>query len=184
MIFSIQAINVTSNPDFCKDNMPTERPSSPVRLLPQTYQPSHQRDLSSASSIYSDKRTSTYQGHHKRTTSSGSAYNYSFPENSSRNSTVAAASKEPSRRPSASSSLLAPGSSQSNQTNDPRFSEFYDAYYRYSQLNPGQKPDGSKNDASKRPNQLNLSQPTIVEVPSPLPSPHPQATPNQPGVAL
>lgn len=165
------------NPDFYQDNMTSERPASPVRLLPRTYEPSHQRDISGASSVYSDKRTSAYQ--HERTNSTGSYYNYSFPENSSRNSVALTGSKEPSRRPSQSSSLLAPASMNSTQTNDPRFSEFYDAYYRHSQLNPGQKLD-----APKRPNPLNITQPTIVEVPSPLPSPLPPRSADRPGTAL
>lgn len=124
--------------------------------------------------MYSDKRTSTHQAEHQRNSSVGSYYNYSFPENSDRNSTSLSTGKE-----SVSSSLLAPGSSHSNQTNDPRLSEFYDAYYRHSQLNPVQKAE-----AVKRPNQLNLAQPTIVEVPSPLASPQPGATGSQPGMAL
>ncbi|KAF2187396.1 hypothetical protein K469DRAFT_705084 [Zopfia rhizophila CBS 207.26] len=133
--------------------------------------------MSDASSVYSDKRMSTHR--HKRSNSSGSSfsYNYSFPENSTRNSVALSTStKEQSRRPSASSSLHPASSTQSNGTSDPRFSEFYDAYYRHSQLGVAQRTD------VKRPNQLNLTQPTIIEVPSPMASPMPQS--NKPGMAL
>lgn len=118
---------------------------------------------------------------HKKSNSTDLSYNYSFPTTSGRNSaTLTVSTKEPSRRPSASSSLNVPGSSQqqNGQPSDPRLSEFYDAYYRQSQLiAPSKEP-------SKRPNQLDLSQ--IEEVPSPLPSPNPTVPLMQqhPGTAM
>lgn len=169
-----------------------ERPSSPIRLQPSTYQPyqpyqappsksNHQRDESDTSTYSNQNRASTHQ--HNKSNSTDFSYNYSFPDNSNRNSAALTVStKEPSRRPSASSSLNVPGASQNGaaQPQDPRLSEFYDAYYRHSQLVAPSK------DSSKRPNQLNLTEPTIEEVPSPLPSPSPNAPLMQhhPGMAM
>ncbi|KAF1961975.1 hypothetical protein CC80DRAFT_543344 [Byssothecium circinans] len=165
--------------------VPSIEPVQPVLILPATtYEPSHKRDESDASSVYSDKRNSTYQfpapafastsASHQRTTSTGS-YNYSFPGSSDRNSVaLGVASKEGGRRQSsANSSLLAPGSTHSKDSNDPRFSDFYDAYYRNSHL---------VKDAPRRPDPIN-TEPTIVEVPTPLASPAPRGN-NQPGMAL
>lgn len=146
-------MNVTSNPDFFPKDQ-SERPTS-IRLQPVAYQPVHQRDTSNASSIYSDKRTSTYNGQHERSDSAES-YNYSFPEHSSRNS-IGHVLKETDRNPNQSGGLLAPSKGDKN---DPRFSEFYDSYYRQS-LYGG----SAQTDASKRPNQPDE---TIDEVPSPL----------------
>lgn len=116
---------------------------------------------------------------HQPSNSTDSTYNFSFPENSSRNSVTLSSSKDDSRRPSASSSLLAPGSaSTTNQQSDPRFSEFYDAYYRNSML-----PPAASTDASKRPGNLNLQE-TITEVDTPLPSPNPNTPFIQPGAAI
>lgn len=168
-------MHIKSSPDLAKESEP-EQPE-PIRLQPHAYQPTHQRYRSDASSVYSQNRMSTHQ--HKHSNSTDISYNYSFPEHSSRNSLALSAPKEHSRRPSAASSLLAPGSTTSNQTNDPRFSEFYDSYYRHSQLGVA-----SKMEAPKRPKDLNMTQPTIVEVPSPIPSPNPQASLAQPGRAL
>jgi hypothetical protein len=152
-----------------------ERAPSPDRLLPQTYQPTHMRDMSDASSVYSNlKRTSTHQS----SDSTDSSYNFSFPEDSNRNSSALGSTTAQSGQPSASSSLAVPGSTTSNQTNDPRLSEFYDAYYRHSTMGP---PNG---EGPKRPTQLNLTQETIVEVESPLPSPNPQTSLLQPGWAM
>lgn len=150
----------------------TYQASSQTQLQPTTYQPSHERKTSSASSTYSqENQTSQHQRSGSDSQASSSSYNYSFPGYSTRNSTAAspAASREQSRRPSASSSLR-PGSiiAGGGSTSDPRFSEFYDAYYRHSQLNVAQKAE-----APKRPAQLQLTQPTIVEVPTPLSSPAP-----------
>lgn len=159
---------------FCKDPEP-ERPSSPVRLLPQTYQPAHQRVISDSSSVYGDQNRASM---HRASSSMESAYNFSFPGNSNRNSVTQQSMKEQGRRPSASSSFLAPESTTSSQTAEPRLSEFYDAYYRHSQLGVA-----TSTDAPRRPNMLNLTQPTIVEVPSPQPSPNPRTSVHQPGVA-
>jgi hypothetical protein len=130
-------------------------------LLPKTYQPAHQRDTSKSSSIYSEKRTSTVQSNHER--------NFSLPENAQRNSTMLKASKEPV---ATSSSALAPLPSH-DATNDPRFSEFYDAYFRNSQLNFGLRFDAPGHNRVDPP-------PAITEVPSRLPSPQPPA----PGMAV
>lgn len=148
-----------------------------ISLQPQTYQPTHQRDVSDASSVYdSENRASKHL-------SNGSAYNFSFPENSNRNSVALntvkeeASSKEQSRRPSVSNSLLAPSSTTSNQTHETRLSEFYDAYYRHSQIGV------ASTEPTKRPNQLNFTHPTIVEVPSPLASPNPRMSTDQADIA-
>jgi hypothetical protein len=136
--------------------------------------------MSTASSVYSQNRVSVYQ--HKASDSTDSSYNYSFPEHSNRNSTALATSpSEENRTPSANSSLLAPGSaaSKESQSNDPRFSEFYDSYYRHSQLGTVTKAE-----VPRRPGQIDLSQTTIVEVPSPLPSPNPSTRLMQPGMAM
>lgn len=150
-----------------------ERPSSPVRLQPQAYQPqpTHQRDASDASSVYSNaNRLSTWQQQRMST------IDYSLNNTASSNADqydggLSASSAEDSRRPN--SSLNVPG-----KPHDPRLSEFYDAYYRQSQLGLPSK-DG------KRPNQLDLAQDTIAEVESPLPSPNPHAPLMQhPGTAM
>lgn len=114
---------------------------------------------------------------HKSSESTDSNYNFSFPKNSNRNSVAAGATKE--EETIVASSMLAPSSARSGQTNDPRFSEFYDAYYRKSQLGPISGTDGAK-----RSNQLNITQDTIAEVDSPLPSPNPQTSSKAPGVAM
>ncbi|KAF2793909.1 hypothetical protein K505DRAFT_361588 [Melanomma pulvis-pyrius CBS 109.77] len=160
-------------------NEPTQ-PSSSVLLQPQAYQPTHQRDMSNASSVYSENRMSTLEQRNRSDSAeSGYSYSYNFPETSNRNS-IMQPKEQPGHRKSVSSSLLDPnGSATSNQSNDPRFSEFYDAYYRHSQLGPA-----SKADASKRPNQLNLSDQTIVEVPTPLASPAVHPSHHQPGFAM
>jgi hypothetical protein len=115
---------------------------------------------------------------HKSTNSTDS-YNFSFPQHSDRNSAMLSSVNEESDRSRVSSSFLAPSSAKGNQTNDPRFSEFYDAYYRNSQIGPVSSADGAK-----RPNQLDLTQETIAEVDSPLPSPNPHATSNEAGKAV
>ena len=169
---------------FLKATEEAGRPSSPVHLQPTIYQPSHRRDLSSASSTYS-LENETPQHQLSRSDSQNSSYNHSFPNRSTRNSTAASpsASREQSRRPSADSSLRpASINTSGGSSSDPRFSEFYDAYYRHSQLNVTQKVE-----ATKRPMQLHLTQPAIVEMPSPLPSPAPprlSSASYQPGRAL
>lgn len=123
---------------------------------------------------------STLDPQRKRSDTAESAYsyNYNFHETSDRNSIAQPPSNEKEgHRKSVSSSLHPNGSTTSNQSSDPRFSEFYDAYYRHSQL-----VTSSKNDVQKRPGQLDLSDQTIVEVPTPLASP---AVPHhQPGFAM
>jgi len=153
------------------------QPSTHVLLQPQSYQPSHQRDMSNASSIYSENRMSTLGNQRNRSDSESSfSYNYTSPDTSNRNSISQAG-----HRKSLSNTMLDPSSASasSGQGHDPRFSEFYDAYYRHSQLVTSAKPD-----ASKRPNQLNLSDQTIVEVPTPLASPAVPMAHHQPGFAM
>lgn len=170
-----------SNSDVCEvTELPQpERPSSPVRLLPQAYQPeNHKRDASDASSLYSNHyKTNTHQ--HKSSNSSDLSYNNPFLDNLNRNSSSLGTSKEHSRQLSVSNSLLNPGTTAGKENSDPRLSEFYDAYYRHSQLGVA-----SKAEAPKRPAQINVTQPTIAEVPSPLPSPNPSTSLVQSGVAL
>lgn len=117
-----------SNPDFPKENTLAGQPPPPTRLLPQTYQPVHQRDTSSSSNVY---RNSAATPKHER--------NFSMPENEKRNSVVLASSKE-SPLPPVSKAALAPLSSR-DAANDPRFSEFYDVYFRNSRLSFGLKLD-------------------------------------------
>ncbi|KAF2634613.1 hypothetical protein P280DRAFT_235008 [Massarina eburnea CBS 473.64] len=137
-------------------------PVHPVLILPTTtYEPTHKRDQSGASSVYSEKRSSTYQ------------HEGPNPTGSNRNSVaLGATSTETKRQSSANSSLLTPGSTNGKDYNDPRFSEFYDAYYRNSQL---------IKDGPKRPEHIH-TEATIAEVPTPLSSPAPPG--HQPGVAM
>jgi hypothetical protein len=171
--------HVNSNPDYLQ-----EQPTPTIILQPESYQPTHQpthqRDISNASSVYSENRMSAHDPQRKRSDTAESAYSYSynFHETSDRNSLSQPSNEKDGQRKSVSSSLLHPnGSTSSNQSSDPRFSEFYDSYYRQSQL-----LTSSKNDGQKRPGQLDLSDQTIVEVPTPLASP---AVPHhQPGFAM
>lgn len=92
-------------------------PHSPVRLLPRTYQPSHQRD-DSDSSNYSDRRQSTIES------------------DSNRKSFIAPLpNKEEQRK-----TLLPPGAGEPN-----RYSEIFNAYYRQSTLEPGRNVQDSTN---------------------------------------
>ncbi|PVI06406.1 hypothetical protein DM02DRAFT_609981 [Periconia macrospinosa] len=105
-------------------------PSGPTIVLPPTTsEPSHQRDPSDGSSIYSVKRNSKHMSMNNR-------------------------------QSVANGSFLAPISSNDNSkdVNDPRFSEFYDAYFRNSQF---------LKDAPKRPDLLS-TEPAIAEDESPL----------------
>jgi hypothetical protein len=156
--------------NFFKVQEKSERPKSTVQP-PETREPTHLRDASEDSEL----GISAYLARHERTMSTGSdsVYNFSFPEHSSRNSGLLAPKDEQTDRPS---SLLVPEGS--NDRNDPRFSEFYDAYFRQSHLITGQKSD-----TSKRPQQINTTQPTIEEVESPLPSPQPPQSNSRPGTA-
>jgi len=149
------------------------RPTSPVKLLPLTYTPTHGREASE-SSVYSERRW-TYQRNRSASTDSNTSLNYSLPHYTSQS--TSAPTKE-QRRLSTSSYLQAPASASSNA--ESRLSDFYDAYYRQSTLVVAQKGDG------KRPNQLSLAPPTIVEVPTPVGSPMPPQSPAESsrGVAL
>jgi hypothetical protein len=173
-------------PDIGQDNEPAQ-PSSGPHLQPQTYAPNHQRDGSDASSIYSSgNRLSTYQTyqayqkHADRSASAASSESnhFSSTDESNRTSVVLSTEKEAERRPSQSSSLLPPGPSSSLQPGgnekDYRVSEFYDAYYRNSQIGPAQTVE------AKRPVDR---QSTIMEVESPMPSPLFPKT-QQPGAAF
>jgi hypothetical protein len=124
--------------------------------------------MSNASSVYSENRMSSMDPQRKRADTADSSYseNYNYAGTSNRMSMA-----QPS------SSLQPGGSTNNQQSNDPRFSEFYDAYYRHSQLMPS-----SKNEVPKRPGQLDLSEETIAEVPTPLASP--AAPHHQPGSAM
>ncbi|KAF2845520.1 hypothetical protein T440DRAFT_522540 [Plenodomus tracheiphilus IPT5] len=152
-------------------------PSSAPQLEPRTYAPSHQRDASDASSIYSNgNRLSTfqaYQAYQKQADRSASAAsndsnNYSSTDHSGHTSVILSTEKDGERRPSQSSasSHLAPTSSsatlQPGAPNDSRLSEFYEAYYRNSQIAPSLAAD-SKPVFDRRS--------TIIEVDSPMPSP-------------
>jgi hypothetical protein len=74
--------------------------------------------------MYSEKRNSTTSPGHER--------NFSLPKNTQRDSVVVDASKETLQAPVTKATLAAP-----DAANDPRFSEFYDAYFRNSKLNFG-----------------------------------------------
>ncbi|KAF2449069.1 hypothetical protein P171DRAFT_482104 [Karstenula rhodostoma CBS 690.94] len=90
-------------------------PRSPVRLLPRTYQPSHNRDDSDSSSIYSEGR-------------------HSMPEKDGKHKwTIAPLPAEKEKR----STLLPPAGG------DNRYSDMYEAYYRHSTINGGQSATGS-----------------------------------------
>jgi hypothetical protein len=80
--------------------------------------------MSNASSMYSDKRNSTTSPRHER--------NFSLPKNTQRDSVIVEASKETLQASQPKATLAAP-----DAANDPRFSEFYDAYFRNSKLNFG-----------------------------------------------
>ena len=159
---------------FSQDNEPEQSPTVPhIQLQPRVYSPSHERDGSDASSIYSSgNRLSTfqaYQAYHNdadkkdthRSASAASDGTYDLPsaDRSDRTSVLAASTdKDVGQRPK-SSNLLAPGPGGK----DTRLSEFYEAYYRNSTLGPAQ-PVVPKKQAMDR-------QSTIMEVDSPMASP-------------
>lgn len=100
-------------------------PRSPVRLLPKTYQPSHQRDDSDSSSIYSERRHSV------------------LDHESNRVSMVAPLpTKDENRK-----TLLPPGATTEN-----RYSDIYDAYYRQSMINANSssQPEGETRHAESK----------------------------------
>ncbi|KAF3044245.1 hypothetical protein E8E11_007599 [Didymella keratinophila] len=104
----------------------------------------HQRDGSDASSVYSDARHSAYQSYQ----------NFQALDRSNSTASVKA--------PRAPSHLL---ELPDGAVKEARLSEFYDAYYRQSQLLAN---DGKTNFVDR--------QSTILEVESPLPSPLPNKT--------
>ncbi|KAK7189912.1 hypothetical protein DPSP01_008383 [Paraphaeosphaeria sporulosa] len=81
-------------------------PKSPVQLLPKTYQPSHNRDNSDSSSIYSEARHSKVE------------------RDASRQSTIGPLPVNGENR----KTLLPPAAG------DNRYSDIYDAYYRHSMI--------------------------------------------------
>lgn len=104
----------------------------------------HQRDGSDASSVYSDTRHSAYQAYQQ----------YQSLDRSNSSASI--------KTPRAPSHLL---DLPEGAVKEARLSEFYDAYYRQSQiLGPDLKPV------------VVDRQDTIIEVDSPLPSPAPGKT--------
>ncbi|KAF1942806.1 hypothetical protein EJ02DRAFT_157013 [Clathrospora elynae] len=170
------------------------------QIQPTAYSPTttqhrqHNRDESDASSRYSgggNNRHSTFQAyqafqtHEDRSTSAASKastesynYNLSSSDGSGRTSVLLSsdkASSDTESRPSHVSALLVPGQLAAK---DARLSEFYDAYYRNSQIGVPM-PVGGETKPVER-------QSTIVEVDSPLPSPMFKTTPpaGHPGAAF
>ncbi|CAI6337310.1 unnamed protein product [Periconia digitata] len=116
--------------------MPSEASTSSeptIVLPPTTGESTHQRETSDASSMYSYKRNSKHLS--------------------------VGASKEANRQSATNNSLLAPNSASDahRDPNDPRFSEFYDAYFRNSIIR----------DPTKKSDRLSLT-PAIVEESSPV----------------
>lgn len=108
-------------------------------LLPRTYDPTHRRQSSDASSVYSQRQTSSAKS--TKSTKSAHSRNFSLPSNA-RNSIVAPSMhSEESWLPPLPSSTLVVLPSQplpsTDAANDPRFSAFYEAYFRNSRLNEG-----------------------------------------------
>lgn len=179
-------------------------PTSPPPHLPAlSFETNHKRGESDASSIYSENRLSTfstYLANQKRATRSSLAapndsnyYGYPSMDGTITSSTE---SKEGDRKPGHASTFLTPSAAQGNgsrlsvqpssnesrlsvmpQGNESRLSEFYDAYYRNSQIAP-LPPVEVKRTHNER-------QSTIMEVDTPMASPmllKPVAY--QPGVAM
>ncbi|KAH9866503.1 hypothetical protein J1614_008193 [Plenodomus biglobosus] len=150
--------------------------SAAPQLQPRTYAPSHQRDASDASSVYSNGyRLSTfqaYQAYQKQGDGSASAtsndtYSNSSTDHSGHKSVMLSTENDGERRSSQSNSnaQLAPTSTsllQPGVPNDSRLSEFYEAYYRHSHIAPAHTVDANPDFAR---------QSTIMEVDSPVPSP-------------
>ncbi|KAF1847596.1 uncharacterized protein K460DRAFT_363662 [Cucurbitaria berberidis CBS 394.84] len=168
------------------NNEPAQSSSAP-HLQPRSHAPTHKRDESDASSLYSNgNRLSTYQAYQAyqkdadRSASAASTesynYNFSSTDESGRTSVALPNDKDGERRPSQSSSLLAPGLMPNGQSSnqDSRLSEFYDAYYRNSQIVSAQ-PVEMKRIVDRKS--------TIMEVDSPMPSPLFPKT-QQPGAAF
>lgn len=107
----------------------SKEPTEPTIVLPpSTEESSHQRGLSDTSSIYSDKRNSKHTS-------------MLLPGTGTQNTRE---------------SFLAPSSANdpTRDANDPRFSEFYDSYFRTSQL---------LQDGPKRQERLSTMEPVIDE---------------------
>ncbi|EON68380.1 hypothetical protein W97_07638 [Coniosporium apollinis CBS 100218] len=135
----------------------------------QASQISHARDLSTSSSTYSAAKTGRPRESHE----SAASFNFftTAPDASSKSATnpPSQSSRNGSRRPSDASSSVGP--SVAGRTSNDRFSDFFDAYYRNSHI-----AVASKAEAPKRPPQLSvIRQSTLEEVPSPEPSPLPDA---------
>lgn len=146
---------------------------------PQTLASTHKRDESDASSMYSQTRLSTYdayqayqnQAEHSNSAASNDTYNISSTDDESRGTLVNMSSDDSHLgAPTAQDSRL----SLAPKTFDPsrlsvapngqeqRLSEFYDAYYRNSQISPVQGVDAKRTVGRHS---------TIVEVETPLASP-------------
>ncbi|KAF2008599.1 hypothetical protein BU24DRAFT_456136 [Aaosphaeria arxii CBS 175.79] len=143
-----------------------EQPLSPILLQPRTYQPNstHYRDDSNASNFHSSaNKSKTHRP--KRSNSTDFSFNFAIP-NAGLNLTTSS-DHDDNRRPSLSSSLNVPGIPQPGQASESRLSglsEFYDAYYRQSQLSIPAKEQ-------MRPQHHNVVGSPIFEVDSALPSP-------------
>ncbi|KAJ4369426.1 hypothetical protein N0V86_009258 [Didymella sp. IMI 355093] len=121
-----------------------EQPAKDTRSKYHVPTSTHQRDGSDASSVYSDARHSAYQSYQ----------NFQSLDRSNSSASV--------KGPRAPSHLL---ELPDGAVKEARLSEFYDAYYRQSQL--------LSNDAKPV---VAERQSTIIEVESPLPSPQPNKT--------
>ncbi|KAJ4337843.1 hypothetical protein N0V87_004399 [Didymella glomerata] len=132
-----------SNTPSIRVEEPDSEPKNP-QSKPNAPTSTHQRDGSDASSVYSDARHSAYQSYQ----------NFQALDRSNSSASVKA--------PRAPSHLL---ELPDGAVKEARLSEFYDAYYRQSQL--------LSNDAKSA---FVDRQSTILEVESPLPSPLPNKT--------
>ena len=151
-----------------QDNEP-----SPFSSAAQTYKPSHTRDASDASSIYSHgNRLSTFQAYQAYQLHAVRSFSPEVSDESGRPSMVLTVDKEAGHESGHLSSFLLPAIPTGDK--DSRLSDSHDPYYRNSHLGLSQPAD------SKRPVD---KQSTIMEVDMPLASPmFPQS--NQPGAAL
>jgi hypothetical protein len=167
------------SPDLIQATEPSQSSSAPT---PKTHldAPAHKRIESDASSTYSQNRLSTfdaykaYQKQADRSTSAASNDTFNFSSTDESRGTSVVMSVDPEeRRPSQSSSHLAPAAPNGQ---DSRLSEFYDAYYRNSQVGPVQTVEAKR---------VVGRHSTIVEVDTPLASPmFPKPMQHQPGVAF
>jgi hypothetical protein len=169
---------------FPQATEPAQTSTAPT-AQPQALGATHKRDESDASSLYSQTRLSTfdaYQAFQKQEVRSTSAasndtYNFSSTDDSRGTSMVySQGERGPSEseaqlsapQPQNSRLSLAPNAPDSSRLSvapngqEQRLSEFYDAYYRNSQLNPIQAVDAKRTVGRHS---------TIVEVETPLASP-------------